>query len=72
MGAAFGGIAVALAEARAAAGDGVAGPGFGAMALADLGVVTPVALGVGAVVAGAAFVLSPAAAFERGAPARSA
>ena len=59
MGAAFGGIVVALAEARATVADGGAGPGFFAMTLADLGVLTPLALGVGSAVAMAALFLSP-------------
>ncbi len=60
-GAAIGATAVALVEARPTAADAHA-PGFGTLALADLGVLAPLAMVIGAGVAGLALFLSPATA----------
>ena len=49
-GAAIGAVAVALVEARPASSDAHA-PGFVTLALADLGVLAPLAMGIGAGVA---------------------
>lgn len=62
MGATIGAVGVALVEARPTEASGANGPGFGAMALADLGVLAPTALIVGAVVAVSALFLTPRAA----------
>ena len=59
VGAAFGGIVVALAEARSTAADGLNAPSFSAVALAGVGVLTPLVLLIGAGVALAALFLSP-------------
>jgi choline-sulfatase len=62
MGAAVGAAGVALVEARSTEATGAHGPGFGAIALADLGVLAPMALLVGAAVGLAALFLTPGAA----------
>src|SRR6185437_9392192 len=61
MGAAFGVIVVALAEARIAIGaiGSSSAPAFGPMALAEIGVLAPLALAVGAAVSAAALFLEP-------------
>jgi arylsulfatase A-like enzyme len=59
MGATFAACVVALAEARAAPGS-TSGAGFGAVAMADLGVLAPVAVLIGLGVSAAGFFLSPA------------
>jgi hypothetical protein len=59
MGAAFGGIAVALAEARPTSAEGANAPPFTTVALADVGVLAPLALAIGAGVALAALFMSP-------------
>ncbi|HEY3822822.1 MAG TPA: sulfatase-like hydrolase/transferase [Polyangiaceae bacterium] len=63
-GAAIGATAVALVEARpsAASAADAHGPGFGTLALADLGVLAPLAMGIGLGVAALALFLSPEAA----------
>jgi arylsulfatase A-like enzyme len=60
-GAAIGAVAVALVEARPAASD-ARGAGYVALALADLGVLAPLAMLIGVAVAAVALFLSPAAA----------
>jgi choline-sulfatase len=62
MGAAIGAVAVALVEARPTDAAGVHAPGYVDIALADLGVLAPVALLLGAGVGLAAIFLTPAAA----------
>jgi arylsulfatase A-like enzyme len=61
MGAAFGAVAVALAEARAAGAAGTHAPSFGALALAGIGVLAPLSLVIGLGVAAASWFLSPRA-----------
>jgi arylsulfatase A-like enzyme len=60
IGAALGAVGVALAESRAALSGGVHGPSYGALALADVAVVAPLALVVGTGIAVAAWFLTPA------------
>jgi choline-sulfatase len=60
MGAAFGALLVALAEARAAAAAVGLHDSVADLALAEIGVLAPLALGIGAVVAGASLLLEPA------------
>ena len=62
MGAEIGAVAVALVEALPSEAAGAHGPGFMAIALADLGVVAPIALLLGAGVGAASLFLTPAAA----------
>jgi arylsulfatase A-like enzyme len=61
MGAAFGAVAVALVEGReaAAAVEGSHPPALGGVVLAEIGVLAPVALVIGAVVAAASLFLEP-------------
>jgi arylsulfatase A-like enzyme len=59
MGAAFGAVAVALAEARATGAAGIHAPSYGAVALADVGVLAPLSLAIGCGVAAASWFLSP-------------
>jgi arylsulfatase A-like enzyme len=60
MGAAFGALAVALAEARhAMAGAGMHAPSFAELTLAEIGVLAPVAMVVGGAVAVASLFLEP-------------
>jgi len=59
MGASFGALLVALAEAREVALVGGSHEAFSALALAELGVLAPLALGLGVLVAGAALFLEP-------------
>jgi len=60
MGAAFGALAVALVEARqAVSGAGAHAPSFGDLTLAEVGVLAPVAMVVGGVVAMASLFLEP-------------
>lgn len=61
MGAAIGAVAVALVEAQPTETTGAHGPGFVAIALADLGVLAPIAMLMGAGVGVAALFLTPAA-----------
>ena len=59
MGAAIGAVAVALVEAQPTEAGGAHGPGFVAIALADLGVLAPIALLLGAGVGVATLFLTP-------------
>ena len=61
MGAAFGAVAVALVEGReaAAAVEGSHPPALGAVVLAEIGVLAPMALVIGAAVAAASLFLEP-------------
>jgi arylsulfatase A-like enzyme len=59
MGASFGGLLVALAEAREVALVAGSRDPFAALTLAELGVLAPLALALGSVVAGAALFLEP-------------
>ncbi|MDP9035105.1 MAG: hypothetical protein M3O50_09880, partial [Myxococcota bacterium] len=63
VGAFFGTLVVALVEARAAAAGtgGLSGPGLAAIALAEVGMLAPLALALGLIVAAASlFVEAPA------------
>jgi choline-sulfatase len=76
MGAAFGAVAVALVEGReaAAAVEGSHPPALGAVVLAEIGVLAPIALFIGATVAAASLFLEPGRPFapsERIAAARA-
>jgi hypothetical protein len=59
MGASFGSLLVALAEAREVALAGGAGEDFSALALAELGVLAPLSLALGVLVGGVALFLEP-------------
>lgn len=60
MGAAFGAVAVGMAEARqAVAGAGAHAPSFAELTLAEIGVLAPVAMLVGSAVAAASLFLEP-------------
>jgi arylsulfatase A-like enzyme len=59
VGAALGALAVALAEARPLEGAGAHAPGYAALLAADMGVLAPLAMVVGAAVAVAALFLTP-------------
>jgi choline-sulfatase len=60
MGAALGAIAVAFVESRPTTADGLHAPGYSALAVADVGLLAPLAVVVGLAVAAVALFLSPA------------
>ncbi|HEY8087860.1 MAG TPA: sulfatase-like hydrolase/transferase [Polyangiaceae bacterium] len=62
MGAALGAIAVGLVESRAAGAGDAHGPSYGALALADVAVLAPLAMVIGAAIAAAAWFLAPSGA----------